>query len=243
MCPAARRSATARRVLARIAPSQSGWNRVVTRDLRRRRPEHSGVGWPAGGRGVRGFILDREGVRFGLVRSDSVPRPGRWIPAAPSSLPDSWISEKAVARFSVYDYAVKNEALILALAPGTERCGIARVAVDGAIVWRRVVPRGQLERALNELNAQPPQVVVVSAGARSRDVRSLLVRVFGAEKVNSVEDSDLLPEARRLYFVDHPPSGLWKYLPRSLISPADSIDAYLAVILARRWLEQSGRKA
>lgn len=149
---------------------------------------------------------------------------------------------RAIDGVTVYDHLVKNEALILALVPGPERCGLARVAVDGAIVWRRVVPRGQLERALNELNAQPPEVVVVSAGARSRDARSLLLRVFGAEKVYSVEDSDLLSEARRLYFLDHPPSGLWKYLPRALITPSNSIDAYLAVVLARRWLDQSGRK-
>lgn len=137
---------------------------------------------------------------------------------------------------------MKKEALILALVPGPERCGLARVAPDGAIVWRRVVPRGQLERALNELNAQPPEFVVVSAGGRSKDVRSLLIRVFGTEKVNSVEGSDLTQEARRLYFIDHPPSGLWQYLPLALVSPSDSIDAYLAVVLARRWLEQSGRQ-
>ena len=149
----------------------------------------------------------------------------------------------AFAGATVYDQLVKNESLILALVPGPERCGLARVAADGAIVWRRVVPRGQLERALNELSAQPPEVVVVSAGARSRDVRSLLIRIFGPEKVNSVEDSDVMPEARRLYFLDHPPSGLWQYLPRTMLKPADTIAAYLAVVLARRWLEQSGRKS
>jgi hypothetical protein len=134
---------------------------------------------------------------------------------------------------------VKNPALILALVPGAERCGLARVAADGSIVWRRVVPRGQLERALNELNAQPPEVVVISAGARSKDARSLLIRVFGADKVNAVEDSGSLPEARRLYFIDHPPAGIWQYLPRSWISTTDALDAYLAVVLARRWLEEN----
>lgn len=137
---------------------------------------------------------------------------------------------------------MKNEALILALVPGQERCGLARVAANGDIVWRRVVPRGQLERALNELNAQPPEVVVVSAGARARDARSLLIRVFGAERVNAVEDADCMPEARRLYFIDHPPSGLARFLPRTFLSTPDQIDAYLAVVLARRWLERSGRK-
>lgn len=137
---------------------------------------------------------------------------------------------------------MKNESLILAVVPGNKAFGIARVAANGAIVWRKVVPPSQIERALNELSSQPPEIVVVSSGAHAKAARNLLIEIFGLDRVHAVEGSDSAEEAKKLYFADHPPSGLWKFLPRSMVSPSGPIDAYLAVVLARRWLAESGRK-
>jgi hypothetical protein len=35
---------------------------------------------------------------------------------------------------------------------------------------------------------------------------------------------------------------VWRFLPQSLRRPPEQIDAYLAAVLGRRWLDQSGRK-
>ena len=137
---------------------------------------------------------------------------------------------------------MKNEALILALVPGRINCGIARVAADGAAVWRRVVPRSQLERTLNELSAQLPEIVLVTSGHQSKTARGLLIQIFGAERVRVVEDQASRSAARSLYFADHPPSGLWKLVPRSLITPSKPIDDYFAVVLARHWIAHSAKK-
>ena len=128
---------------------------------------------------------------------------------------------------------------VLAVDPGREKCGLARVTADGAIAWRRIVPRSQLERALSELAAQPPEVVVVGDGTTSQAALPMLRRIFGEERVCVIDERNSTFEARALWFVDHPPAGLWKLVPLSMQSPSEAIDDYAAVVLARRWLARS----
>ena len=47
-----------------------------------------------------------------------------------------------------------------------------------------------------------------------------------------------LSEARPLYFRDHPPKGLMRFLPRGLWSPPELIDDYAAYAIALRYLNQ-----
>lgn len=125
---------------------------------------------------------------------------------------------------------------VLSVDPGREKCGVARVTADGAIAWRRIVPRSQLERALTELAAQPPEVVVVGDGTTSQGALPMLRRIFGEEKVRVIDEKNSTFEARALYFAEHPPAGLWRLVPLSMQSPGEPIDDYAAVVLARRWL-------
>ena len=113
------------------------------------------------------------------------------------------------------------------------------MSATGATLSRRVVPPSQLERALNELSAQPPEVVLVTSGHQSKAARALLIQIFGADKIRVVEDQASRTEAKSLYFIDYPPAGLWKFLPRSLMTPSKPIDDYAAVVLARHWLAQT----
>jgi RNase H-fold protein (predicted Holliday junction resolvase) len=129
---------------------------------------------------------------------------------------------------------------ILAVDPGSDKIGVARVNADGGIAWRRIVPRSQIERALAELAAQPPEVVVVGDGTTSRAMVPMLKRTFGEEKVQVVDESHSTLEARAIYFADHPPTGLWRLVPLSMQMPAEPIDDYAAVVLARRYL--AGRR-
>lgn len=125
---------------------------------------------------------------------------------------------------------------LLAVDPGREKVGLARVGMDGAILWRRISPRAQLERALNELNMQPADAVVIGDGTTSKDVLRMLERVFGKELVKVVDEKHSTLQARALYFADNPPRGLWKFLPLSMQMPGEPIDDYAAVVLARRYL-------
>ena len=125
---------------------------------------------------------------------------------------------------------------VLALDPGSEKCGVARVGMDGGILWRRIVPRSQLERALAELAVHLPEAAVIGSGTTSKATHTLLVRAMGAERVHVVDEKNSTLEARALYFVDHPPAGIWRLVPLSMQTPGEAIDDYAAVVLARRWL-------
>lgn len=125
---------------------------------------------------------------------------------------------------------------LLAVDPGREKVGLARVSLEGAILWRSIAPRSQLERVLAELAVQAPDAVVIGDGTTSKEAKRLLERAFGAERVHQVDEKHSTLEARGLYFADNPPRGLWRLVPLSMQSPPVSIDDYAAVVLARRWL-------
>lgn len=131
---------------------------------------------------------------------------------------------------------MKPAAHVLAVDPGRDKCGLARVSHDGVTLWRRIAPRAQLERALNELNAHPPDVVVIGNGTTSKEALGMIRRIFGAQNVMVVDETNSTLEARALFFDDHPPRGLWRLVPRTMQSPGVAIDDYAAVVLARRWL-------
>lgn len=125
---------------------------------------------------------------------------------------------------------------VLAVDPGREKVGLARVGMDGAILWRTIAPRAQLERALAELAVHAPDAVVIGDGTSSKEALRLVERVFGADRVKQVDESHSTYEARSLYFIDNPPTGIWRLVPLSMQKPPVALDDYAAVVLARRWL-------
>lgn len=125
---------------------------------------------------------------------------------------------------------------VLAVDPGREKVGLARVGMDGAILWRSIAPRSQLERVLAELAVHAPDTVVIGDGTDSKEGRRIVERAFGAEKVKQVDERHSTFEARALYFADNPPTGIWRLVPLSMQKPAVALDDYAAVVLARRYL-------
>ena len=130
---------------------------------------------------------------------------------------------------------------ILAVDPGKDKCGVALVADDGQILFRRVVPSASLGHWVQHLTGQHPvRAVVVGGGTYSQPIRRLLeglqaVRAAGGLRV--VEEAGSSGEARRLYWRLHPPRGLWRLIPVGLRVPPEPWDDLAAVVLARRFLQ------
>jgi len=134
---------------------------------------------------------------------------------------------------------------VLAIDPGSEKCGLAVVEQDGAVLAHGVCPAGDLDREIPAwLAAHHPQALVLGKGTGSRKMAARLRTLCTAwaeregvapPPLHLVDEAHTTEEARRLYFEDHPPRGLERLLPNGLRLPAQPYDDYAAVLLARRF--------
>lgn len=59
-----------------------------------------------------------------------------------------------------------------------------------------------------------------------------------------VDERNTSLEARRRYYEDHPPRGIWRLVPRGLLVPKAALDGYAALLIVERYLTGPGaRKA
>ncbi|HXF82770.1 MAG TPA: pre-16S rRNA-processing nuclease YqgF [bacterium] len=132
-------------------------------------------------------------------------------------------------------------AVVLAIDPGREKCGLAVLAADGTVLARRVVAAMELIVAAKDLAGRyAPQAIVVGDRTASASVRRALAQGLPDLPAEVVPEAGTTLEARRLYFADHPPRGWRRFVPLSLQVPPEPYDDYAAVALGRRFL--SGRR-
>lgn len=122
--------------------------------------------------------------------------------------------------------------LIVALDPG-KNIGVAFVAGDDTLGFHAVVTAAQLE----SLSFPTGATVLVGNGTGSAAVQQLLrARGITYEVVDEWGSS---LTARSLYFRDHPPKGLQRFLPPGLRTPPELSDDYAAYALALRYLDSN----
>ena len=124
---------------------------------------------------------------------------------------------------------------ILAIDPGREKCGIAVLAKDGALLRQEVVPTAQLEAVVRALAAAYAPTIIMGNGTTSAAAKAR-VEALGCH-VTLVDEYRTTDEAKCLYWEMHPPRGWRWFIPRGMLVPPVPVDDFVAVILARRFLE------
>lgn len=129
---------------------------------------------------------------------------------------------------------------VLAIDPGTAKCGLAIVRrSSGAgtnILHHSVVSRDQLEPTIRELVSQySPGVILMGNGTACRECEQTAERL-GVGPMTLVDEKFSTLLARKLYFQHNPPRGLRRLIPTSLQTPDRPYDDYVAIILARSFL-------
>ncbi|MBR4847297.1 MAG: pre-16S rRNA-processing nuclease YqgF, partial [Phascolarctobacterium sp.] len=76
-------------------------------------------------------------------------------------------------------------------------------------------------------------------GTNSRNICEAAQRVLPDVIIAVVEEAHSTEEARTLYWQENQPKGLKKLIPLGLLVPPVPLDAYAAVILVRRFLEDN----
>jgi RNase H-fold protein (predicted Holliday junction resolvase) len=121
---------------------------------------------------------------------------------------------------------------ILAIDPGTSKCGIA-VADQHGTILRGVVGVDAIGEFARGLMARyGPEVIVIGNRTGAREIAQLVGNGLPIEFVDEHRSSE---EARRRYWRYNKPTGWRRLLPTSLQVPPEPYDDIVAEILAERF--------
>jgi len=128
--------------------------------------------------------------------------------------------------------------MILAIDPGTEKCGLAILQTDGQLIHKAIVSRGQLHTALSALLEKfPVSDLVIGESASGKEIYQELLPLKLRANLLFISEKNSSEEARKLYWKENKPRGFWRLLPRTLLFPPP-IDDYAAAILGWRFLKR-----
>lgn len=125
---------------------------------------------------------------------------------------------------------------VLAIDPGSAKCGIAVVQRDGAVRFRAVVTTESVVAKAHELTlTHRPRAIVMGNGTGSKPLLLQLQASNLPAPIISVDESHTSEAARIRYLAANPPRGWQRLLPAGLRTPPVAYDDYVALILAERY--------
>ena len=130
--------------------------------------------------------------------------------------------------------------LYLGIDPGRSKTGLALVNGARKIVKLHIAESQNIDNEIVEfIKNSCPVHIVLGNGTNSRNIGESVKRVLNDVMVTVVEEAHSTEEARTLYWQENPPKGLKKLIPLGMLVPPVPLDAYAAVILVRRFLEDN----
>lgn len=130
--------------------------------------------------------------------------------------------------------------LYLGIDPGRSKTGLALVDGAGKIVKLHIAESQNIDNEIVEfIKNSCPVHIVLGNGTNSRNIGEAVKRALPDVMVAVVEEAYSTEEARALYWQENPPKGLKKLIPLGMLVPPVPLDAYAAVILVRRFLEDN----
>jgi len=133
------------------------------------------------------------------------------------------------------------ERVVLAIDPGSSKCGMALVkrTAEGhvEVLWRAIPPRAQLiEHVSMAAEVAPYSMVIIGKGTTSRNLVTELRDSFPSAAILLVDETDTTNQARERYWEHHARRGWRKFLPSTMQVPPEPVDDFVAMILAERVL-------
>jgi RNase H-fold protein (predicted Holliday junction resolvase) len=126
--------------------------------------------------------------------------------------------------------------------PGRSKCGFAVVYDDGERGCVDVVPTPDIaERIDREVREGAVAALCVGHATSSSAIIEMCKTRWPEIPRSIVDETNTTLEARALYFVDHPPRGLWRFVPRGLLVPKAPLDGYAAVLIVDRYRRMLAR--
>lgn len=130
--------------------------------------------------------------------------------------------------------------VIVSVDPGREKCGIAVVDSSGSILKRKVVPTISVIDDLLELTEKySADKILIGSGTFSKTIKKKIIDSMPSINIAVVDETHSTEIARKLYFKEYPPKGIFKIIPLGLQIPPVPYDDFAAVVLAKKYLNLS----
>ena len=128
--------------------------------------------------------------------------------------------------------------MFVGIDPGRDKCGVAVLDAAGDIKFQRVIPTDELDDVLKTLAAEFAVELVILGDGTTHKAAAQKISAAGLN-ARIVDEKHTTEEARRLYWEKNPPHGWRRLLPTSMQVPPEPVDAIVAEILVRRFLEMT----
>jgi len=133
-----------------------------------------------------------------------------------------------------------EEEIIIAIDPGTKKCGYAVVDSNLSVLKREVISTEKIVKNIEDsLNIYKINKVILGNGTNYKNIEKRLKNHFPELKIILIEEEFSTLEARKKYFKAHPPQGILKLIPLSLRVPPCHYDDFVAVLLAEKYFKNS----
>ena len=133
-----------------------------------------------------------------------------------------------------------EEEIIIAIDPGTKKCGYAVADSNLSILQREVISTGKIvETITDSLNIYKIDKIILGNGTNYKNIEESLKNHFSKLKIVLIEEKFSTLEARKKYFEVHPPRGIFKLIPLSLRVPPCCYDDFVAVLLAEKYFRNN----
>ena len=124
---------------------------------------------------------------------------------------------------------------ILGIDPGRDKCGVAVLTSSGEIKFQQVISTEIFEETIKKLSAQFDLKIAILGNGTTHNAAEKILEKFLPVKV--VDEKHTTELARLEYWKKKPPAGWRKLLPTSMQVPPEPVDAIVAEILVKRFLE------
>lgn len=127
--------------------------------------------------------------------------------------------------------------MFMGIDPGRDKCGVAVLDGAGEIKFQRVVATEELDAVIKSLAAEFQIDAVILGDGTTHKAAAAKVTASGLN-FQLVDEKHTTEEARREYWKKNPPRGWRRLLPTSMQVPPEPVDAIVAEILVRRFLNE-----
>jgi len=128
--------------------------------------------------------------------------------------------------------------MILAVDPGSEKCGLALLNLNANLIERKIISRENAAKSIAAYLAQyAVSTLVVGQSPFGKDLEKELSKMELKTNLIFISEKFSTLAARKRYWQENQPKGLWKLIPVSLRTPPAPVDDYAAQILGERYLK------
>ena len=129
---------------------------------------------------------------------------------------------------------------LAAVDPGREKCGFAVLDAGGAVLFQQVIETLKLEHEINDKCSRYAfTTLVLGNGTTSKAAKKRIEEAVPDLRIVLVDEYRTTDMAKRAYWQARPPRGWRRLLPASMLVPPEPVDDFVAIILARRFLEKA----